>query len=272
VSVDLEEKTCVVTGAARSIGLGVAEMYAGLGAKVALIDIDEEVVRQAERIAAAGRVAAGPAVGPAAGHAVKGYLVDITGRDAVMSCFGDIARSLGPVFALVNVAGAVDQQPFEEITPDRLARINRINIDGTVWCAQAALATMRTLGDGRIINFSSKSGKTGSAIMGAYSAAKGAVISLTQAMAYELAKDNIKVNCLCPGIVEGTGVWSSVSRGYVKNLGMSEEAVVKQFTAKVPLGRLCRIEDVVAFVRFLTVDGDYCTGQAFNITGGREMH
>jgi NAD(P)-dependent dehydrogenase (short-subunit alcohol dehydrogenase family) len=259
VSVDLEGKTCVVTGAARSIGLGVAEMYAGLGAKVALIDIDEEVVRKAERIAKTA-------------NAAKGYLVDITGRDAVMSCFDDIARSLGPVFALVNVAGAVDQQPFEEITLDRLTRINRINIDGTVWCSQAALVTMRGLGDGRIINFSSKSGKTGSALMGAYSAAKGAVISLTQAMAYELAKDNIKVNCLCPGIVESTGVWSSVSRGYVKNLGMSEEAVVKQFTAKVPLGRLCRIEDVVAFVRFLTVDGDYCTGQAFNITGGREMH
>jgi len=259
MSIDLNGKTCVVTGAARSIGLGVAEMYAGLGAKVALIDIDEDVVRQAERLAKTA-------------SAAKGYLVDITDRDAVIGCFDDIATSLGHVFALVNVAGAVDQQPFEEITPERLARINRINIDGTVWCSQAALATMRKLGDGRIISFSSKSGKTGSALMAAYSAAKGAVISLTQAMAYELAKDNIKVNCLCPGIVEATGVWSSVSRGYVKNLGMSEEAVVKQFTAKVPLGRLCRIEDVVAFVRFLTVDGDYCTGQAFNITGGREMH
>jgi NAD(P)-dependent dehydrogenase (short-subunit alcohol dehydrogenase family) len=53
---------------------------------------------------------------------------------------------------------------------------------------------------------------------------------------------------------------------------MEEEAVVKQFTSKVPLGRLCRIDDVVAFVKFLTVDGDYCTGQAFNVTGGREMH
>jgi len=183
-----------------------------------------------------------------------------------------MASGLGDIFALANVAGAVDQQPFEEITPERLDRMHRINVNGSVWCAQAAIRTMRKQHDGRIINFSSKSGKTGSAIMAAYSGAKGAIISITHAMAFEFAKDNIKVNCLCPGIVENSGVWGEVSKGYVQNLKMEEAAVVKQFTAKVPLGRLCRIEDVTAFVKFLTVDGDYCTGQAFNVTGGREMH
>jgi NAD(P)-dependent dehydrogenase (short-subunit alcohol dehydrogenase family) len=259
VSVDLGGKTCVVTGSAKSIGLGVAEMYAALGAKVAMIDLNPEVTGEAERLARSGRT-------------VKGYVLDITDRSAVMACFATIARELGPVFALANVAGAVDQQPFEEITPQRLDKMHKVNIDGSIWCAQGALQTMRTYRDGRIINFSSKSGKTGSAIMAAYSGAKGAIISITHAMAFELAKDNIKVNCLCPGIVEKTGVWGSVSKGYVENLGMDEAAVVKQFTAKVPLGRLCRIDDVVSFVKFLTVDGDYCTGQAFNVTGGREMH
>jgi len=259
MSVDLKGRTCVVTGAARSIGLAIAQMYCGLGARVAMLDINPEVKEQAGLLAKAG-------------HVARGYVLDITDRGAVFGCFDDITAALGEVFALVNVAGAVDQQPFEEITPDRLDRMNRININGTVYCAQAALRTMKGLKDGRIINFSSKSGKTGSAIMAAYSAAKGAVISLTQAMAYELAKQNIKVNCLCPGIVESSGVWGSVSKGYVENLKMGEEEVVKQFTAKVPLGRLCRIDDVVAFVKFLTVDGDYCTGQAFNVTGGREMH
>ena len=259
MSVDLKGRTCVVTGAARSIGLAIAQMYCGLGARVAMLDINPEVKEQAGLLAKAG-------------HVARGYVLDITDQGAVFGCFDDITAALGEVFALVNVAGAVDQQPFEEITPDRLDRMNRININGTVYCAQAALRTMKGLKDGRIINFSSKSGKTGSAIMAAYSAAKGAVISLTQAMAYELAKQNIKVNCLCPGIVESSGVWGSVSKGYVENLKMGEEEVVKQFTAKVPLGRLCRIDDVVAFVKFLTVDGDYCTGQAFNVTGGREMH
>jgi NAD(P)-dependent dehydrogenase (short-subunit alcohol dehydrogenase family) len=259
MGVDLKGKTCVVTGAAKSIGLAVAEMYAGLGARVALIDIDPRAKAEAERLAKAGAAA-------------RGYVVDITDRAAVFACFDDIAKTLGPVFALANVAGAVDQQPFEEITPERLDRMNRININGTVWCSQAALATMKALKDGRIINFSSKSGKTGSALMAAYSGAKGAIIAITHAMAFEMAKLGIKVNCLCPGIVEATGVWGSVSKGYVENLKMDEQAVVKQFTSKVPLARLARIDDIVAFVEFLTVHGDYCTGQAFNVTGGREMH
>ncbi len=259
MGVDLNGKTCVVTGSAKSIGLGIAEMYAGLGAKVAMIDLNPEVVAQAERLSKDG-------------HCARGYVVDITDRGAVMACFQDIAKNLGDVFALANVAGAVDQQPFTEISPERLDAMNRININGSVWCAQAALLTMKKYKDGRIINFSSKSGKTGSALMAAYSGAKGAIMSVTHAMAFELAKDNIKVNCLCPGIVENTGVWGSVSKGYVENLKMEEAAVVKQFTAKVPLGRLCRIDDVVSFVKFLTVDGDYCTGQSFNVTGGREMH
>jgi NAD(P)-dependent dehydrogenase (short-subunit alcohol dehydrogenase family) len=259
MGVDLKGKTCVVTGSAKSIGLGVAEMYAGLGARVAMIDLNPEVMTQAERLSKAG-------------HSVRGYVLDITDRTAVLACFDDIAKNLGDVFSLANVAGAVDQQAFVEITPERLDKMNRININGSIWCSQGALQTMKNYKDGRIINFASKSGKTGSAIMAAYSGAKGAIISITHAMAFELAKDNIKVNCLCPGIVENTGVWGSVSKGYVENLKMDEQAVVKQFTSKVPLGRLCRIDDVVSFVKFLTVDGDYCTGQAFNVTGGREMH
>jgi NAD(P)-dependent dehydrogenase (short-subunit alcohol dehydrogenase family) len=108
--------------------------------------------------------------------------------------------------------------------------------------------------------------------MAAYSAAKGAIIALTHSLAFELAPDNIKVNCLCPGIVQDTGVWNSVSAGYIKNLDMSRRQVIDKFTAKVPLGRLAQIDDIVQLVRFLVVHGDYCTGQALNVSGGREVH
>lgn len=248
-----------MTGAARSIGLAVAEMYCGLGAHVAMIDMNTEVRDRAEELAKEG-------------HKVRGYVLDIADRAAVFACFEGIVATQGSVFALVNSAGSVDQQPFEEITPERIDRINRININGSVWCSQAALKSMKSYKDGRIINLSSKSGKTGSALMAAYSGAKGAIIALTQAMAFELAKHNIKVNCLCPGPVGDSIMWRSVSEAYMKNLKLGEDEVARQFTSKVPLGRLCRIEDVVAFVKFLTIDGDYCTGQAFNLSGGREMH
>ena len=92
-------------------------------------------------------------------------------------------------------------------------------------------------------------------------------------MAYEFAKDGIQVNCVCPGITDQTGVWNFMSANYIDNLKQTREQVVKQFTAKVPLGRLASIEDVVDVTVFLCSSGaDYMTGQAVNITGGREMH
>lgn len=105
-----------------------------------------------------------------------------------------------------------------------------------------------------------------------YSAAKGAIIALTQSLAYELAEYKINVNCVCPGITDLTGVWANVSEGYTKNLNMPREAVVEKFSAKVPLKTLATIDDIVEYVFFMTVSGDYCTGQALNISGGREMH
>jgi NAD(P)-dependent dehydrogenase (short-subunit alcohol dehydrogenase family) len=108
--------------------------------------------------------------------------------------------------------------------------------------------------------------------MAPYSSAKGAVIALTQSLAYEYAGNNININCICPGITDATGVWGEVSKGYTENLKLPRDEVVKKFTAKVPLGRLTGINDVVDYVFFLSVSGDYCTGQALNISGGREMH
>jgi NAD(P)-dependent dehydrogenase (short-subunit alcohol dehydrogenase family) len=88
-----------------------------------------------------------------------------------------------------------------------------------------------------------------------------------------LADFSINVNCICPGITEDTGVWDTASSGYIQNLGLSKEDVVDKFTSKVPLKRLARIEDIVAVTYFLSSKGaDYMTGQAINVTGGREMH
>ncbi len=255
----LKGKVCVVTGAARSIGLGIAEKYCKDGAKVAMIDINTEVENQAKRLEANGGIA-------------KGYILDITNRDAVLACFEQIEKDLGPIFALVNNAGIVDQRPFDEITADMINKQMAVNVNGTLFCSQGAVKSMRANKEGRIINFSSKSGKTGSALMAHYSAAKGAIIALTHALAFELAKDNIQVNCICPGITDASGVWAEVSRGYTENLKLPREEVIKKFTAKIPLGRLTNIEDVVEMVYFITLKGDYMTGQAYNVTGGREMH
>ena len=255
----LHDKVCVVTGAAKSIGLAIARKFAEQGAVTAMIDIDPAVMVSAGELADKGYIA-------------KGFVQDITNRDEVIALFADITGKMGDVFCLVNNAGVVDQRPFEETRAEHFDLMYRVNVYGSAWCIQGALPGMKKNKSGKIINFSSKSGKTGSALMVPYSSAKGAVIAMTQALAYELAPFNINVNCVCPGITDDTGVWDSVSEGYIGNLKMEREEVVKQFAAKIPLKRLTSIDEIVEYVFFLAASGDYCTGQALNITGGREMH
>ncbi len=256
----LKDKVCVVTGSAAGIGLGIAEALVAQGAKVAMIDIQTEALNKESS-----RLADGA-------HDVKAYRLDITDREAVFEIFTKIRSDLGPVHVLVNNAGVVDQRPFEEITAEQIDRMMRVNVNGTLFCSQAAAIDMKVTMSGRIINFSSKSGKTGSALMAHYSAAKGAVIALTHSLAFELAPHGITVNCVCPGITEATGVWSHVSEAYTRNMDMELDKVKDTFASKIPLRRLARVEDIVNFVLFIATRADYCTGQAFNITGGREMH
>jgi NAD(P)-dependent dehydrogenase (short-subunit alcohol dehydrogenase family) len=120
------------------------------------------------------------------------------------------------------------------------------------------------------VNYSSQSGKNGSALLSHYSAAKGAIISFTQALAFEFAKDNINVNCVCPGVVDNTGVWTFMSANYIENMKQEKAEVVKKFAAKIPLGRLASIEDVVDTTVYLCSSAsDYITAQSLNISGGR---
>lgn len=255
----IKDKLCVVTGAAKSIGFGIAERFVQLGARTVLIDIDPLVLERATDLEKNGGMA-------------RGYILDLTDREAVLGRFSEFQSEWGPVFSLVNNAGAVSQNPIEEVTTEEWEKMIRVNVYGSFYCIQAVIAGMKERKEGKIINFSSKSGKTGSALMVPYSAAKGAVIAMTQAVAFELAPFHINCNALCPGITDDTGVWGEVSKGYIQNLKMERDKVVEKFTQKVPLGRLTTIQDVVDYVEFLTCSGDYCTGQALNISGGREMH
>lgn len=255
----IENKLCIVTGSSKSIGFAVAERLASLGAKVVMMDIDPRVLDSAQSL-------------QKLGYFAEGHVLDISKRADVMHSFSDIQERLGNVYALFNVAGIVDQKPIEEVTQADWERIMAVNVYGSFYCIQAVLPGMKSQKEGKIINFASKSGKTGSALMVPYSAAKGAIITMTQAIAYEVAEYKININAVCPGIVDETGVWDAVSEGYVKNQHLPKDKIVEKFTGKVPLGRLAHIEDIVDYCEFLARSAEYCTGQALNISGGREMH
>lgn len=257
---EFENKVALVTGAAGSIGKGIAARLIEQGAKVFVTDLDQGQL---------------DAICTELGENCQGLAADATDHEQVKKIVAAALDAFGgSIDVLVNVAGTVGEGGnVEDLSEANWDFVFAVNCKGTFFFIKEVVPVMKKVGGGSIVNFSSKSGKTGSALMSAYSAAKAAIIGLTQALACELAGDNIRVNCVCPGITEATGVWSNVSEDYVKNLNLPIDEVVKKFTSKVPLGRLARIEDVVNMTCFLASgQADYMTGQAINITGGREMH
>jgi len=258
----LEGKTALVTGAAGAIGLGIAKGLCQGGVRVFVTDLD------------AGAVEKTVAALNAAGVRCQGMAADVTQADQVQKVVQVAAQAFeGRIDILVNVAGIVAQGKVEDISEEDWDRVFAVNCKGTFLFTKYVVPLMKTAKYGRIINFSSKSGKTGSALMSHYSGAKAAIMGITQALAFELADFNINVNCICPGITDNTGVWANVSAGYIENLEMPREEVIKKFTAKIPLQRLAAIDDVTAVTLFLVGAGSsYMTGQSINVTGGREMH
>ncbi len=257
---EFEDKVALVTGAAGSIGRGLAQRFCELGAKVFITDLD-----QAKLDEICGELGGG----------CKGLAADVTDHEQVKKVVKAAAEAFGGgIGVLVNVAGTVGEGgKVEQITEDNWDMVFAVNVKGTFLFIKEVVGIMKACGGGSIVNFSSKSGKTGSALMSPYSAAKAAIIGLTQALAFELAGDGIRVNCVCPGITEATGVWDKVSSDYIKSMNLSMDQIVEKFTAKVPLGRLAHVEDVVNLTCFLASGrADYMTGQAINVTGGREMH
>ena len=259
---EFENKVVLITGAAGSIGKGIAEKFLSNGARVFITDLDRDNLLKVEKEMQEKTYDC---------HALA---ADIRKHEQVKAVIQKTIDAFGGnIDVLVNVAGIMAQAPIEDIDEKEWDLVFDVNCKGTFFFIKEVVPIMKKQKSGKIINFSSKSGKTGSALLSHYSSAKAAIIGFTQALAFELADFGINVNCLCPGITENTGVWDTASSGYINNLGLSRDDVVKKFTSKVPLKRLARISDIVEVTYFMASKGaDYMTGQAINVTGGREMH
>jgi len=240
-------KVAIVTGGSRGMGRAIAHALAMEGATVALIARNTETGNEA-----AAQIEAD-------GGKAFFFQADVSNKDQVLRAVSETVQRLGRVDILVNNAGIHKRAPFDQETRSDWLLLFEVNVLGTVFPSQAVVSSMIEQGGGRIVHISSKAAVVGEPGHAAYSASKGAVLSLTRAMAVELAPHNITVNAVCPGPVVTDMLLAD----------LPDAADRQALAQKAPLGRLGQPEDVAAAVLYLASDdAGWCTGQAISVDGG----
>lgn len=243
-----QEKTAVVTGAARGIGASIAQALAREGARVVVIDIHSE---QAEKLVAAIREAGGEACAQAA---------DVSDAEQVKNVFAAAVEKYGGVDILINNAGITRDALLLRMKKEDWDAVLDINLKGAFLCTREAAKIMSKGRYGRIVNISSVVGQMGNAGQANYCASKAGLIGLTRSNARELARRNITVNAVAPGFIM-TDMTEALP-----------EKVKDELTAQIPLGKLGRPEDVTHAVLFLASrETGYITGQVLAVNGGMYM-
>ena len=247
-------RVAVVTGGASGIGLAVGRRLAAAGNAVALLDIDADTaVKAASEL-------------QKTGARVRAYEADVADRKALERVFDAVRKDLGPITILVTSAGIESFDQLQEITPEKWDRIIAVNLTGTFNCAQLAVGDMIAAEWGRIVTISSSSAESGAPLMAHYVASKGGVISLTRALAFELAQHQITVNTIPPTIVD-----TPMARK-AEATGAFPFGTIDNLVGMVPLGRLGVPDDIAAMAAFLCSDeGAYITGQVIGVNGGMRM-
>ena len=258
---ELNNKIAIVTGAAQGLGEHLAQRLVKEGAFVALWDINNAVLKIAEKIAA-----------EFPGQA-SGYIVNITKEKEVDNTVQEVMKKYGRLDIVVANAGIVRAHEITDFPLAEWQQTIEVNLTGYFLCARAAARIMKEQKSGSIIEINSKSGKKGSYKNCAYAASKFGGIGLTQSIALDLAPYGVRVNAVCPGNLLDSPLWiNSLFNQYAKKWGISKEEVRKKYIDQVPMGRSCTYEDVANAVVFLASEqSSYMTGQAINVTGGQEM-
>lgn len=251
----LDGRTIVVTGGASGIGAALSAGFAAEGAHAVIADLDGEA---GERVAASIRAEGGSAM------AVR---VDVTDRSSVAAGIGAAVERFGRLDAYFNNAGMNSPMRFLEITEENVELIMRVNVTGVLIGAQeAAKQFIAQGGPGKIVNTASIAGRTGFSSFAPYSAAKAAVISLTQSGARALAEHGITVNGFAPGVV-ATPLWTKLDRELAA-IGEGKNGF-DSMASSILLGRPADPIDIVPTGVFLAAaDSDYITGQIIPIEGG----
>jgi NAD(P)-dependent dehydrogenase (short-subunit alcohol dehydrogenase family) len=274
----VEGRIALITGAAQGFGKGIAEGLFREGANVVIADLNEAAGRslQDELNGAAG----------ASGATQRALFVpaDVTSPASLQALGRECVKAFGGLDILVSNAGVLKAGSLEEMSPETFEFVTRVNYSGYFLCVKYLSPIMKLQRRFRpdrtadIIQINSKSGLEGSNKNFAYAGGKFGGIGLTQSFALELVGDGIKVNSVCPGNFFEGPLWADPDKGlFVQYLRAGKvpgartlEDVRRFYESRVPMGRGCRVEDVLRAILYL-VDQEYETGQALPVTGGQVM-
>ncbi len=238
----LKDKRVLITGGARGIGAATASRFLEEGARVVVLDIDDEARQRIEDKL--------PTLSGTIG-------ADVSNHEAVTQAFNELDKLMGGLDVLINNAGISIRHTFMEITPEEWKRVMDVNLNGIFFVAQQAARKMLENGSGVILNMGSTNGLMGYPFYADYNASKAGVIELTRSMALELAP-TVRVNVICPGFI----LTQMQKTEYTPEM-------LREFESKIPLGRLGQPEEVAALFAFLASDdAQFITGQSFVIDGG----
>jgi NAD(P)-dependent dehydrogenase (short-subunit alcohol dehydrogenase family) len=241
-------KTAIVTGGGSGIGKAIAAAFAREGAQVVICGREARKLEQAVT-----------EIGPQC----LAVAADVSHTDDINSLVDQTVRKFKQLDVLVNNAGILLPGTAESLTNDQWERTYNTNVRAVWQLSRAALPHMRRAGKGSIINIASVLSSLGARNRVAYAASKGAVLAMSRAMALDHAEENIRINCICPGIVETE---------MVATFNLDEKARQQRIAAH-PMGRFGQPEDIAGLAVFLASDeASWITGAAFPADGGYSAH
>lgn len=248
---EFSSKVVLITGAGRGIGRAISEAFANEGAVIAANDItpinlDETITRITD-----------------SGGRAKGYVADIAKKMPVQTMIEEVLDDWERIDILVNNAGVEPHAPLLDLDEWDWRRTLDVNLTGAFFTIQSVGRVMRAQGGGVIVNVGSIAGRAqGLKDRAAYVASKMGLIGLTREAARELAEHNIRVNAVCPGVIE-TEMTAELRQN---------EAMMAKWLADIPQGRLGKPQDVASVVILLSSESTaYLNGQAINVDGGKVM-
>ena len=243
----LDGKTAIVTGAGAGIGEATAILFAQNGANVVCTDISDSGLRVASTIQAMNHKAI----------FVKGDVSEVKSTEQIVSETIDV---YGQLDILVNNAGIVIPGRVDNTSPEDWDRTMAVNVRGVYLLSKFAIPHLRKT-QGVIVNVASAVALMGAKDRASYTASKGALVSLTRAMAVDYMEDKIRVNCICPGTTDTPSLKERLAKF------PDPEAVRKQFIERQPLRRFGRPEEIAEGILYLA-EAEFCTGTCLSVDGG----